>query len=67
MNFYNEQLYEAAIDHFEFAINYDPNDYIFYQNLAMANNMQIQTMRRQLLILIKVIYNLSLGTERRNI
>tara|TARA_B100001093_G_scaffold249770_1_gene239174 strand:- start:5557 stop:6567 length:1011 start_codon:yes stop_codon:yes gene_type:complete len=40
MNFYNEQLYGAAIDHFEFAINYDPNDYIFYENLAMAHNMQ---------------------------
>lgn len=39
-NFYNEQNYTAAIDHYQFAINYDPTDYVFYENLAMAYNMQ---------------------------
>jgi len=60
MNFYNEKLYEAAIDHFEFAINYDPNDYIFYQNLAMANNMQ-SNYEEAIINFDKVIYEFKPG------
>ena len=63
MNFYNEQLYEAAIDHFEFAINYDPNDYIFYENLAMANNMQ-GNYEEAIINFDKVIYEFKPGNGK---
>ena len=63
MNFYNEQLYEAAIDHFEFAINYDPSDYIFYENLAMANNMH-GNYKEAIINFDKVIYEFKPGNGK---
>ena len=39
-NFFNEQNYTAAIDHYEMAIKYDDSDYTFYENAGMAHNMQ---------------------------
>lgn len=63
MNFYNEKNYTAAIDHFEFAINYDNSDYIFYLNLAMAHNMQTNY-KDAITNFDKVIYDFKQGNGR---